>query len=214
MKLVSFAGEEGVMGRPKVDLAILEECKEGILLFAGGAESWIGTMVNNAEPIVRIQEIVESLQKIVGKENFYLEVIAQDESKHADIRDVNRAVLQISKNMDIPCIVSNIYRYPTPQDKQTQELGMAIKDNLKLYDPQHRVLTTQNHMMSELEIRKICSKNGYSSEQIDAWIANIEQVGNQCNVTIAMGQSLFPKYEVEPAIQELYNKYKDSLISE
>ena len=69
-------------------------------------------------------------------------------------------MLLLAEKVQASCLVSNIYIYPKPEDKPTQELAMAIKDNLKLYDPQHRVLTTENHLMTEEEIRKICLENG------------------------------------------------------
>lgn len=62
MKLVSFAGEEGIVHRPKVDMQVLERYKEGILIFSGGKDSWIAKMLNNAEPLSKIQEIREMLQ--------------------------------------------------------------------------------------------------------------------------------------------------------
>ncbi len=62
MKLVSFAGQEGIEQRPKIDPQILEKYKEGILIFSGGTDSWIAKMLNNAEPLSKIQEIREMLK--------------------------------------------------------------------------------------------------------------------------------------------------------
>jgi hypothetical protein len=39
-------------------------------------------------------------------------------------------------------------------------------------------------------------------------------VADLCNANIEMWQKLFPKYEVEEDIAELYNKYKNDLILE
>jgi DNA polymerase III alpha subunit len=65
----------------------------------------------------------------------------------------------LSEKKHIPCIVSNIYQYPTVDDKVTHELAMAIKDNMTIYDPNHRAPKTQNHLMTEVEIREMCKKN-------------------------------------------------------
>ncbi len=213
MKLVSFAGEEGILERPKIDLATLEKYKEGILIFSGGTDSWIAKMLGNAEPLTRVQEIREIFQSKLGKENCFLEIIAQNESTEKEIAKINAAVLELAKTTKTPCLVSNIYAYPSSKDKQTQELAMAIKDNLKLYDPQHRVPTTENHLMTELEIRKICKNNGYSDAQIEERIQTTEIIANRCNTKIEMGQALFPKYEAEVEIVALYENNKDQLIS-
>lgn len=91
---------------------------------------------------------------------------------------------------------------------------MAIKDNLRLYDPNHRKYDTLNHIMSEEEIRSIASKNGYSTEQIDTRCENTVKIADQCHTKIAMGQMLFPKYEGEEEVVALYEKYKDELVEE
>ncbi len=212
MKLVSFAGQVGIEQRPKIDPQILEKYKEGILIFSGGTDSWIAKMLNNAEPLSKIQEIREMLKAKLWAENCYLEIIAQDEKSDSELEKVNQTVLELAKMTQTPCLVSNIYSYPSPKDAKTQELAMAIKDNLKLYDPQHRVPTTKNHLMTEEEIRNICLENGYTEAQINERIATTQMIADRCNAKIEMGQSLFPKYEAEAEILELYEKNKDSLI--
>ncbi|MFC2495550.1 MAG: PHP domain-containing protein [Candidatus Absconditicoccaceae bacterium] len=214
MKITSFAGQQGVAGRPKIDITLLEKYKEGILVFSGGVDSWIAKLLSNGESLSKVEEIFTMLKDKLGAENCYLEVIAQNEAKEPEIEKINKAVLLLAEKVQASCLVSNIYIYPKPEDKPTQELAMAIKDNLKLYDPQHRVLTTENHLMTEEEIRKICLENGYSEAQIDSWIQVTEKIADLCSLKIDMGQLLFPKYEAEPEILELYEKNKDQLICE
>lgn len=214
MKLTSFAGQEGIMGRPKIDISILEQYKEGILVFSWGPDSRIAKLLNNGESLSKAQEILDMLKSQLWDENCYLEIIAQDESQELEIAKINKQILELSEKTKTPCIVSNLYAYPKPEDKKTQELAMAIKDNLKLYDPQHRVTSTKNHLMTEEEIRKICLQNGYSELQINKRIQNTENIANLCDTKIEMWQALFPKYEAEPEILELYEKNKDQLISE
>lgn len=110
------------------------------------------------------------------------------------------------------CFVSNVYFYPLAENKNTQELAMAIKDNLRLFDPMHRTNKTLNHIMSEEEIREICRKNGHMDSQIDQWCQNTVEIADQCHTKIAMGQMLFPKYEAEEHIKNLYAEYGDSMI--
>lgn len=124
-----------------------------------------------------------------------MEITVQDEKSHPQIAKINEILIQLSKELQMPCILSNVYFYPKKEDKPTQELAMAIKDNLRLYDPNHRKYDTLNHIMSEEEIRAIASKNGYSTEQINERCENTVKIADQCHTKIAMGQMLFPKYE-------------------
>ena len=89
---------------------------------------------------------------------------------------------------------------------------MAIKDNLKLFDPNHRVPTTENHLMSEEEIRSISLKNGYAPQQVEEWIQNTGSIADRVDFKIEMGTSLFPKYDGEEELEILYQAWKEKMI--
>ena len=121
---------------------------------------------------------------------------------------------EVSQNKDIPCIVSNIYQYPSEWDKVTHELAMAIKDNLTIYDSNHRAPKTKNHLMTEDEIRQMCKKNGYEDKLVNEWIDNTQKIADLCEANIEMWQKLFPKSEVESDILEKYEAHKNELVVE
>ncbi len=214
LKLVTYASQEWIENRPKIDFQSLEKNKEWILCFAWGVDSWIASMIRESEPLDKVEETLDMLISILGKENCYLEVIAQDEKEESEIKSINTTILWLSKRKDLPCIVSNIYQYPSVGDKVTHELAMAIKDNLTIYDPNHRSPKTQNHLMTEEEIRVMCKKNWYDENLINEWIDNTQKIADLCDANIEMGQKLFPKYEVEPDILQKYEEHKDELIIE
>jgi hypothetical protein len=57
------------------------------------------------------------------------------------------------------------------------------------------------------EIREICINNWYSAEEIDSWIKNNWDIAEELNVSLLFNQKLFPKYEVQGEIKDLYEKY-------
>lgn len=214
LKLVTYASQEWIENRPKIDFQVLEKYKEWIVCFSWWPNSWMATMLKNSESVEKIEEALDMLVSILWKENCFLEIIAQDEWKEADVKDINKFVLWLSQKRDIPCIVSNVYIYPSKEDKVTYELAMAIKDNLTIYDPNHRSPHTENHMMTEDEIRAMCKQNGYDENMVNEWINNTQKISDQCDAQIEMGQKLFPKYEVESDILQRYEKYKNELVVE
>ena len=214
LKLVTYASQEWIENRPKIDFQVLEKHKEWIVCFSWWSDSWMATMLKNSESVEKIEEALDMLVSILWKENCFLEIIAQDEWKDADVKDINKFVLWLSQKKDIPCIVSNVYIYPSKEDKVTYELAMAIKDNLTIYDPNHRSPHAENHMMTEGEIRAMCKQNGYDENMVNEWINNTQKIADQCDAQIEMGQKLFPKYEVEPDILQRYEKYKNELVVE
>ena len=214
LKLVTYASQEWIENRPKIDFQVLEKYKEWIVCFSWWPDSWMATMLKNSESVEKIEEALDMLVSILWKENCFLEIIAQDEWKEADVKDINKFVLWLSQKKDIPCMVSNVYIYPSKEDKVTYELAMAIKDNLTIYDPNHRSPQTENHMMTEDEIRAMCKQNGYDENMVNEWINNTQKIADQCDAQIEMGQKLFPKYEVEQDILQRYEKYKNELVVE
>ena len=214
MKIVSYASQDGFKGRPTMDLHILEECKEWLIWFCWWIDSWIFKLLSASESLSRIEEIVVMIKDILCEGNFYFEMIAQDEKVHWNIAQINKTILSLSEKMKIPCIVNNIYLYPNSDDKTTQELAMAIKDNVKIYDPQHRVTSTKSYIMLEDEIVGICKNNWYSEDLIKTWVDNTQIIADRCDVFIRMKQLLFPKYAVEEDVLEVYEQHKDDLIIE
>ncbi|MDR2415156.1 MAG: PHP domain-containing protein [Candidatus Peribacteria bacterium] len=211
MKLTSFANQEGIEGKPKIDFTTLKTHHEGIIVFYGGTESRVGKMILSGEPEERILEIHEMIQEVF-QENCYFEITAQEEELLSELPKVNQLLLHLARKTDTLCIVNNNYFYPEPKDKPIREMALAIKDNMKMYDAQRRQPVGEYHLMTEEEIKKICLKNGYKEEQIAEWIENNEHIAAQAHAKIHLGQALFPVYETPEEIKQLYDQHKDKLI--
>ena len=213
MMLTSFANQEWIEEKPKIDFAVLQQHSEGLMVFYGGVESRVGKMINAGETEDKILEIHEMIQGVFG-ERCYFEIIAQDERLLTDLPKINQLLLHLARKTDTQCVVNNNYFYPEPKDKHTWEMALAIKDNMKIYDDARRQPVGQYHIMTEEEIREICLKNGYKEEQIDEWLKNNESIAEQVNVQLKLWQQLFPLYESPEFVQELYEKYKDEMVVE
>ncbi|GHW02879.1 hypothetical protein AGMMS50249_6650 [candidate division SR1 bacterium] len=211
MKLTSFANQEGLGIKPKIDFNKLKEFKEGIIVISGGTESWIGKMINAGEKEERILEIHQMIRETCG-EDYYLEIIAQDEHEKKALRDVNQLCLSFSEKTGVKCIINNEFFYPEVQDYHTREIALAIRDNLKMYDPTRRQPKGKFHLMTEQEIIDICISNGYTAEQISERIQNNEQIAENINAKIIFGSGFFPKYDTPANIQKIYEENKDTLI--
>lgn len=157
-------------------------------------------------------EIIHLMQDIIGKENVYLEIIAQDYSETTESKKVNEFLLALGEKENINCIVDNNYFYPASTDKQAREVALAIKDGLKIYDEGRRKPKGQFHIMSEKEIRTILETNGFEKKTINQLIENNENIADQIDIEIDINQALFPNYETPDDVKTLYEKYKDDLV--
>lgn len=211
MKLTSFANQEGLTDKAKIDFSVLKEHNEGLIVFYWGIESRVGKMISSWEAEERILEIHEMIKEVFG-ERCYFEITAQDEEVITELPKVNQFILHLSRKTDTPCIVNNNFFYPEPTNKDAREMALSIKDGTKMYDAHRRQPAGKYHIMTEQEIKEICLKNGYKEEQIEQWLKNNEKIAEQIDMKIKLGQALFPIYDAPQEIKELYEQHKDSMI--
>lgn len=212
MELTSFASKEGMTGKPRIDLQALKTLWREIICFFGWTNSRIGKMIALDEKESKMIEIIHFMQDIVGKENVYLEIIAQDYDETTEHKKVNELLLAIAEKENIECIVANNYFYPSDTDKQAREVALAIKDGLKIYDESRRKPKGKFHIMKEEEIRTILEHNGFEKKIINQLIWTNNKIAESIGVEIDLNQSLFPNYETPEDVKILYEEYKDKLI--
>ncbi|MFA7298249.1 MAG: PHP domain-containing protein [Candidatus Absconditabacterales bacterium] len=212
MELTSFANKEGMKGKPKIDLQTLKTFGREIICLFGGANSRIGKMIALDEKESKMIEIINLIKDAIGKENVYLEIIAQDYNEINESKKVNEFLLDLAEKEQMNCVVNNNYHYPSSTDKQAREVALAIKDGLKIYDENRRKPKGQFHIMDEDEIIKIMENNGIEKNKISQMIENNNTIAENITTDIDINQTLFPNYETPEDVKELYDAYKDGLI--
>jgi DNA polymerase III alpha subunit len=160
----------------------------------------------------KIIEIIHMIQDTIGKENTYLEIIAQDYNETTESKKMNEFVTILSEKEEIPCVVNNNYFYPSQGEKAAREVALAIKDGLKIYDENRRKPKGQFHIMTEEEIRDILKNNGTDEPIINKLIETNNIIADNITTDIDLNQALFPNYETPEDVKELYDQHKDSLI--
>lgn len=212
IKLTSYANTEGIQGKPKIDISALKKRNKDIICFFWWPESRIGKMIQAEQSENKIIEILHMIQEAIGKENTYLEIIAQDHNEQPIIQSINEYIMAIHKKEAIPCMVNNIYHYPKEEDKQAREVALAIKDWLKIYDENRRKPKGKFHILSEEEIKTTLKNNNIDDKTIDELIKTNNSIAENIQIDIKLNQTLFPNYETPEDIQTLYQKTKDTLI--
>lgn len=212
IKLVSIANTEGIDGRAKIDLKNLEKYAKNIVVFFWGKESWLGKRILKNEEEKQTEELISKFTTIFGKENVFLEIIAQEHQLISELERVNHTIQKFAKKMDLNLIVGNKYCYVNKEDKESWEIALAIKDVKKIYEEDRRKPAGDFSIQSEDDIISICKKNGFNNEEIKQRIDNNNSILERVNIEIDMYQSLFPVHQTPKNIQEKYEKTKDDLI--
>jgi len=213
MRIVSYANEEWIAGKPKIDIDILWECSKWIIAFMWWEPSRIWKMIYRSEDDDKILEIIHMIQDKLWKDNVYLEIVAQDESKDQNLWKINKKILEIANSEWISVITWNVYNYVEKKDREAREMALAIKDWKKMFDLDRRKPIWDFSLLSGDEIYEILIKNWYSDAQIKQRFDTNNKIASEINIEIIMWQAIFPNYQTPDDVKQLYDSIKDSLVT-
>lgn len=214
LRLASFANMEWLDDIRRVDMNAIKKFKDDIYIFMWGENSWIGKMILGNESEQKIIDILQMLIDAYGKENVFLEVIAQDYRNLPQVKKINDGIMSLSKKLWLKKIIGNNYHYLRREDKDAREMALAIKDNYKMYDEQRRKPKGQYYIMSEADIRIVMKNNGFTDKETNLLITQNQQIADSIDIDIELWKTLFPNYETPEELKKIYEQYKDELVEE
>ena len=186
MRIVSAGFTDGYYYKPRVDMEILRRYHEGIIAcsacLAGEVARYIEkNMYNEAK------EAAAKYLDCFGRGNYFLEL--QDHGI-PEQKMVNQALLQISKELDIPLVATNDVHYTYSDDAEAHDLLLCIQTGKKVSDEDRmRYEGGQFYVKSEEEMKALFP---YAPEALE----NTQKIADRCNVEIEFGKSRLPHFEV------------------
>ena len=186
MKIVTRGFTEGYYYKPRVDYEILEQYHEGIIALSACLAGEIPNKILK-DDYEGAKKSALHLQSVFGKGNFFLEL--QDHGIREQTQ-VNTSIIRMSRELDIPLVVTNDIHYIREEDAVPHDLLLCIQTG-KLVTDQDRMRYEggQYYLKSEEEMRKLFP---YAQEAID----NTHKIAERCNVEIVFGEQKVPKYDV------------------
>lgn len=191
MQLASIAELEGKYYKPRMDHEILEKFNDGLIVLSGCAGSELGEnlQVDNYEAA---KQIALWYKSIFG-DRYYLEL--QDHG-HPDAADhwavqtkVNQSLLRLSKDLDIPAVVTCDAHYVSPDDKEAHEILLCVQTGSFLSDTDR--MSMKEFQLHLTDPKDIISRWGKEHPEL---ITNTRVIADRCNVTIKLGEMLIPKF--------------------
>lgn len=185
LKIISIAQLDGFYYKARTDKKLLKKYHEGIIALSGSLQGEVPAEVlyGNYE---RAKQMALEYQEIFGKDNFYLEI-----QPHLDYENqlvANQGLIQISRETGIPLVATNDVHYIRPEDAETQDVLLAIRDNKKVTDTERFSMKQFNlSFRSEAEMRELF-------KDIPEAVDNTEKIAAACNLTIKMGENQLPSF--------------------
>jgi DNA polymerase III subunit alpha len=131
LKLTSRASLEGFYYRPRFDLELLDQYKEGLICTSACLAGPVSTHLL-AGDVAKAEEMAGTLAEMFGKDRFYVEIQDHGIPEHDQI---NPDLVRLARRLDLPLVAANDVHYLNQDDAAIQELLICIQTNRTLDDP-------------------------------------------------------------------------------
>lgn len=186
MKIVSKGFTEGYYYRPRVDFEVLQQYHEGIIALSACLAGEVPRLIQKGL-IDEAKKTAKKFEECFGKGNYFLEL--QDHGIPAQ-QMVNSALLNMSKELDIPLVATNDVHYTYAEDAQPHDILLCLQTGKKLTDEDRmRYEGGQYYVKSEEEMKGLFP---YAWEAVE----NTQRIADRCHVEIEFGNYKVPHYEV------------------
>ena len=184
--LVSQAYLKGFYGKPRVDLKLLRERHEGLIALSACLAGAIAEDLLQ-EDYDAARSYALELKDIFGEDNFYLEL--QDHGI-PEQRAVNQGIMRLSRELNLPLVVTNDAHYLRREDAYIQDVLMCIQMNKTVDDPDRmKFQTDEFYLKSEEELRQLFPNCPEAFE-------NTEKIAQRCNLDFEFHKYHLPSFPV------------------
>jgi len=171
-------------GRPRVDMELVREFREGIVFLSGGHDSELDRLLRSGS-YEQAREAARAWSELLGPGYYYLEM-----NRHglAGDDEVCEALERIGQELSIPLVATNSVRCMTQEDHEILELLSCIKTSRKLDDPERERLPSREfHLKSPDEMRELFKR---WPEACD----NTLVIAERCKAKIVTGEYFYPQF--------------------
>jgi DNA polymerase III subunit alpha len=183
-KIVSKSWIEGFYYKPRVDHELLAEHGRGIVATSGCLGSEVADLVVREKNIEKAKKVISDYQAIFGKENYYLEI--QDHPEIAEQEEFNRVLILLSKELNIPLILTKDSHYAEKTDSVPQDALVCIQTNKQLSDKNRLSMSDTDLSFSSPD------EMGKNFQEIPEALTNTFEIAERSEIDLDFKQWVFP----------------------
>ena len=191
MQLSTIANLEGMYYKPRIDHELIEKFNEGLIILSGCAGSEVGESLQG-DDYEGAKNIANWYKSIFG-DRYYLEMQDHghpDSPKRWDTQTkVNKYLDKLSKELDIPLVISNDGHYLTLGDQEAHEILLCVGTGAYLSDEKRMSFKDFDlYVTSPLDI---IARWGETHPEA---IRNTKRIADRCDVKLELGGILIPTF--------------------
>jgi len=185
IKLVSIGYLEGFYYRPRIDREVLAQHSKGLIGLSGCMKGEIPYWILKGD-VERARNALGSYLEILGKDNFYLELMRLGLDGEEYLID---QLVQLAREFDCPIVATNDCHYLTAKDTFAHEVLLCIQTKKRIRDRDRlRFKTNQVYFKSPKEMAQLF-------EDLPEAISNTLIIAERCNVLFNLGTHFnLPRY--------------------
>ncbi|MBO4831553.1 MAG: DNA polymerase III subunit alpha [Oscillospiraceae bacterium] len=185
-QLVSRAFTEGFYIKPRIDMELLRAHSEGLICLSACLAGEIPRLLSAGDYTAAKNKALE-LSEIFGDDGFYLEL--QDHGI-PEQKEVNRGILRIHEETEIPVVVTNDVHYLKRSDAYAQDVLMCIQTGKKIEDTDRmRFETDEFFLKSENDMRALFPDCPEAAD-------NTARIADLCELEFEFGHYHLPEFTV------------------
>lgn len=187
IKLTSLAHVEGYYYRPRIDWEILSQYCEGVIATSSCLAGEIPRLLMAGKEDKAIERI-KQYSELFGPGNFYLEL--QDHPEIPEQMKVNDMLVRLSKELDLPLIVTNDVHYLKSEDDEAQDILLCLQNKSKKEDTNRMSMLGVNYSLkSSADIAKAFA-------HVPEALENTVKLAESCELDLELGKIQLPYFEV------------------
>ena len=186
MKLGSIAYLEGFYSRPRIDMEILREHREGIIALTGCIQGYVPALLASDQREGAVKNF-QILQDIMGKDNLYVEVQNHGIPEEARAYPI---MVELAKEHNLPIVGTNDCHYLNSTDHTMHDVLLCIQMKRAVKEEDRMRFLNQFYFKNVDEMHKALAE--FPPEAI----TNTLEIANRCQLQLDYGEHIMPKYEV------------------
>ncbi|MDO8183884.1 MAG: DNA polymerase III subunit alpha [bacterium] len=198
IKLVTASNLEGYYYKPRMDKELLRTHSEGIICLSGCMGSELSKALWEKDHNKAVI-IAKEYQEIFGPENYYLEIMHHPKLERG--LEIKQAIIDLSKELNIPLVATQDSHYLEPDDAKAQETLVAIQLNNLDGEKKITNLAEDFSFISPEQAKQLFADTPKALE-------NTVKIAEQCDLELTLGKFIFPTFPIPSG------KTPDSLLTE
>ena len=184
IQLTTKAHLEGFYYRPRVDKELLEKHNQGLIALSACLAGEVSQLIMGR----RYDEAKQAAlwyKQTFG--DFYLEIMRHPIT---ELESVNKQLIQMGKELDIPVVATNDTHYINREDASTHDLLLCIGTNTTIHDEKRLKMAGDTfYLRSPQEMAELF-------QDVPGALENTQRVAEKCNLELEFGRLHLPEIEL------------------